>query len=407
MFCSNEFSFFIQVLQKSGIAHQEFALPAEEELEIDGGLRRQLGVTPSVFEGCRTLFPHMELGSIYHVTDCFYLHYLFFLLPGVPRCMMIGPFLSMRPRDRQIFETAEQYELSPARIRLLEEFYSTLPQIADNSPFYALVYCLCEKLYGPRVEVRPIGLDDALSSTALSSTPEDTDLPTVMRRLENRYRLEDELLQAVADGNRTRLHQLLHGTNISMAVEPRLSDPVRNIKNYCIVLNTALRKAAQYGGVHPIYLDDLSRTFAARIEQLPTTTDAQQLVQEMADEYCLLVQRYSATGCSLPVQTAMLYVRQHLAEPLNLRTIAAVLNCNPSYFSARFKKETGQTLTDFILQERLRLAINLLLTTRLQIQTVAQHCGFLDVNYFSRIFHQSMGCSPSEYRKTGRSLHVS
>lgn len=397
----------MQVLQESGIGYQEFALPPTDDMEIDSGLRRQLGVTPSVFEGCRALFQNMAPGAIYHVTDCFYLHYLFFLLPGAPRCMKIGPYLSMRPLERQIFEMAEQYDLSPAQVHLLEEFYPTLPQIADNSSFYAMVYCLCETLYGHRVEVRPISLDHALSSTALSSTPEDTDLPTIMRRLENRYRLEDELLQAVTDGNRARLHQLLHGTNMNVAVEPRLSDPVRNIKNYCIVLNTALRKAAQYGGVHPIYLDDLSRTFAARIEQLPTTTAAGQLISEMADQYCLLVQRYSATGCSLPVQTAMLYVRQHLAEPLNLRTIAAMLNCNPSYFSARFKKEVGQTLTEFILQERMRLAANLLLTTRLQVQTIAQYCGFLDVNYFSRTFHQAMGCSPSEYRKTGRSLHVS
>lgn len=194
MFCSNELSFFIQVLQKSAIPHQEFALPITEELEIDNGLRRQLGVTPSVFEGCRALFQNMEPGAIYHVTDCFYLHYLFFLLPGSPRCMKIGPFLSMRPLERQIFEMAEQYDLSPTRIHLLEEFYPTLPQIADNSSFYAMVYCLCETLYGHRVEVRPISLDHALSSTALSSVPEDTDLTTIMRRLENRYRLEDELL---------------------------------------------------------------------------------------------------------------------------------------------------------------------------------------------------------------------
>lgn len=406
MICLNEFSFFLHVLQKSGISTQEFSLPVEEDLEIDAGLRHQLNVKPSVLEGCRTLLQHMEPGAIYHITDCFYLHYLFFLLPGAPRCMVVGPYLSMQPSERQILEMAERYNLPPTRVHLLEEFYPTLPQISDNSPFYALVYCLCEVLYGRKIEVRPISLDDALSSTALSNQPENEDLTTVMRRLETRYRLEDELLQAVTDGNRARLHQLLHGSNLSIAIEPRLSDPVRNVKNYCIVLNTVLRKAAQRGGVHPIYLDDLSRTFAARIEQLPTTAAALQLTNEMSDQYCLLVQRYSATDCSQPVQTAMLYVRQHLAEPLNLHTIATVLNCNASYFSARFKKETGQTLTDFILQERMRLAANLLLTTRLQIQTIAQYCGFLDVNYFSRIFHQSMGCSPSEYRKTGRVLQV-
>lgn len=406
MICQNEFAFFLQVLEKSGIGSLEFALPAEGDLEIDAGLRRQLGVEPSVFAGCRVFFPHMEAGSIYHVTDCFYLHYLFFLLPDAPRCMMVGPYLSMRPSERQIFETAERCDLPPARAHLLEEFYSILPQIADNSPFYAMLYCLCEALYGRQAQVRTLSLNEELSSASPPTAQRQADLTTAMQRLENRYRLEDELLQAVTDGDRPRLHRLLHGTDLNVAVEPRLADPVRNIKNYCIVLNTVLRKAAQRGGVHPIYLDDLSRTFAARIEQLPTTAAFQQLTREMADQYCLLVQRHGAEGHSRPVQTALLYVRQHLAEPLSLRTVAAALGCNASYFSARFKKETGQTLTEFILQERMRLAADLLLSTRLQVQTVAQYCGYLDVNYFSRVFRQTAGCSPSEYRKTGRALQV-
>ena len=39
----------------------------------------------------------------------------------------------------------------------------------------------------------------------------------------------------------------------------------------------------------------------------------------------------------------------------------------------------------------MRLAANLLLTTRLQVQSVAQYCGYLDANYFSRTFRQSVG----------------
>lgn len=406
MICANEFAFFLKVLEKSGIGSREFTLPAETDLEIDAGLRRQLGVEPSVFAGCRMFFPHMEAGLIYHVTDCFYLHYLFFLLPDAPRCMVVGPYLSIRPSERQILETAERYDLPPARAHLLEEFYATLPQIADNSPLYAMLYTLCELLFGRQTEVRPVSLEDELSPAALAVSTREADLPAAMQRLENRYQLEDDLLWAVTQGDRPRLHQLLHDTDLNVAVEPRLADPVRNIKNYCIVLNTVLRKAAQRGGVHPIYLDDLSRTCAARIEQLPTTAAAQKLVREMADQYCLLVQRHGSEGYSRPVQTAMLYVRQHLGEPLSLRTVAAALGCNGSYFSALFKKETGQTLTEFILQERMRLAANLLLTTRLQVQTIAQYCGYLDVNYFCRAFRQTTGCSPSTYRKTGRALQM-
>lgn len=406
MNCQHEFALFLQVLEQANIRSREFSRTTQQDLEIDAGLRRQLGVTPSVFAGCRFFLPHMEPGMIYHVSDRFYLHYLFFLLPESDHCLAVGPYLSLQPSQQQILEMAEQAELPPARARLLEEFYPTLPLVADDSLLYGLVYCLCERLYGRRAQVRQLSLHDELAPAGLATPPREADLPATMQRLENRYRLEDDLLNAVAGADRGKVRQILYGTDMDLAVEPRLSDPVRNLKNYCIVLNTLLRKAAQRGGVHPIYLDDLSRAVAARIEQLFSTDAARQLVYEMADQYCLLVQRHSHQGCSPPVRTAMLYVRQHLSDPLNLHILADRLGCNASYFSARFRKETGQTVTEFILQERMRRAIHLLLTTRLQIQTVALYCGFLDVNYFCRMFRQATGCSPTEYRRTGRALQV-
>ena len=408
MTCPKEYAFFLQILQKAGIGSREFTLPPAEDtdIELDAGLRRQLGVQPSVFAGCRPFLRYLEVGTLYHVADRFYLHYLFLVLPGGDRCLSVGPYLSLRPSQKQVFETAEQWDLRPAQAHLLEEFYTTLPLVVDSSPFYSMVYCLCEVLHGSEARVRQISLEDELAAVGQPEARDNTDLKALMRRLENRYRFEDELMEAVSHANRGKLSQLLRDNNLYVAVEPRLADPVRNLKNYCIIMNTILRKAAQEGGVHPLYLDDLSRTFAARIEQLPTTEAGTRLILEMADQYCLLVQQHSLEGHSEPVRFAMIYVRQHLAEPLNLHTVAAAVGVNASYFSARFKKETAQTLTEYILQERMRLAVNLLLTTRLQVQTIAQYCGFLDVNYFSRLFRQSVGTSPTEYRRRGQSLRM-
>lgn len=398
----------MQVLQKADIGCRAFALPPAPgaEVELDAGLRRQLGMQTSVFAGCRPFFSHMKEGTVYHVADRFYLHYLFLVLPGGGQCLAIGPYLSLRPSERQVVETAGQWSLAPARARLLAEFYTTLPLIVDSSPFYSLVYCLCEAMHGGQAKVRQLSLEEEMAPADLAAHTPGTDLKTLMQRLENRYRLEEQLMQAVVVGDRLRLHRMLSHTVMEAAVEPRLADPVRNLKNYCIIMNTLLRKAAQTGGVHPIHVDDMSRTFAARIEQLPSAADANSLVLEMADEYCLLVQQQGMKEVSEPVRFGVLYVRQHLAEPLNLHTVAGAAGMNASYYSALFKKETGQTLTEFILQERMRLAVHLLLSTRLQVQTVAQYCGFLDVNYFSRLFRQTTGLTPTEYRRRGKSLQV-
>ena len=73
-----------------------------------------------------------------------------------------------------------------------------------------------------------------------------------------------------------------------------------------------------------------------------------------------------------------------------------------SYLSSLFKKETGTTITDYINSTRIRQALILLNTSSLPIGEVASRCGFLDSNYFSRIFKKQLGLSPREYRDSIR-----
>jgi YesN/AraC family two-component response regulator len=63
-----------------------------------------------------------------------------------------------------------------------------------------------------------------------------------------------------------------------------------------------------------------------------------------------------------------------------------------------FKRDTGITLTEYITRERMQRACRLLSTTNLQIQTVALHCGIMDVQYFSKLFKKHIGKTPKEYR---------
>lgn len=215
--------------------------------------------------------------------------------------------------------------------------------------------------------------------------------------MELRYSYENELMDAVTKGQSYKADMLLSSfSNISF--EQRLSDPVRNIKNYCVIMNTLLRKAAEKGGVHPVYLDSASSVFAAKIEQFSSLNDVQPLMYEMFRSYCRLVRKHSMKDYSPPIQKAITYIDTDLTSNLSLSTISQALNISSSYLSTLFKKETGQTLTDYICQRRVNHAKHLLETTRLQVQTVAQHCGIMDVQYFSKIFKRITGKTPKEYR---------
>ena len=70
-----------------------------------------------------------------------------------------------------------------------------------------------------------------------------------------------------------------------------------------------------------------------------------------------------------------------------------------SYLSARFTQETGKTLVTYITSVRIGYACTLLEKLQISIQKVAELCGFSSSNYFSRVFHQQMGLSPTEFRR--------
>ena len=91
-----------------------------------------------------------------------------------------------------------------------------------------------------------------------------------------------------------------------------------------------------------------------------------------------------------------------LSADLSLNSLAEALTLSPSYLSDLFHRETGQTLSHYINEQRMRLAAELLDSTALQIQTIARHCGVLDVQYFSELFKKHIGMTPKEYRKRSR-----
>jgi YesN/AraC family two-component response regulator len=167
-------------------------------------------------------------------------------------------------------------------------------------------------------------------------------------------------------------------------------------------MNTLLRKAAEQGGVHPLYIDSVSSDFARRIELIGSTTAASKMMDEMLTSYCRLVKKHALAQYSAPVRKTLACIDADLTGDLSLSALAEMQNISPGYLSTLFKKEMGQTLTDYVNSRRMEQAARMLRSGTLQVQTVALHCGIMDVQYFSKIFKKQMGKTPKEYRESMR-----
>ncbi len=347
--------------------------------------------------------PDLHERVICRVRDPFLLHYLYLPLPGsgMDAVLIIGPFLSAVPSQQQRLELAEQQGIPPSEQSELEKLYSAVPVWDHASHLYALLEAFAEKLWGRgNFTLEDLDPEYILPHTPLSKsdTGNEVDLVRKMRTMEQRYSYENELMDAVTMGQVHKADMLLNAFS-SFSFEQRLSDPIRNAKNYCIIMNTLLRKAAERGGVHPVYLDSVSSSFASKIEHLETMEAVRPFMAEAFRSYCQLVRKHSMKNYSPPVQKAIACIDTDLTGTLNLKTLSDSLNISSSYLSTIFKKETGQTLTEYITNRRIRHAKHLLSTTRLQVQTVAQHCGIMDVHYFSKVFKKITGQTPKEYRE--------
>ncbi len=181
--------------------------------------------------------------------------------------------------------------------------------------------------------------------------------------------------------------------------EKRLDNPIRDMKNYAIILNTILRKAVENASVHPLHIHNISSQYAAKIELISSQSNFISLLKEMIRKYTLLVKNHSLKGYSMHIRKVITNINQDLTENLTLKTQAEALNVNPSYLSTLFKKETGMTLTDYVNHKRIEHALLLLNSTDMQIQTISLYCGIPDVNYFTKVFKKIVGKTPKEYRE--------
>jgi|SaaInlStandDraft_1057018.scaffolds.fasta_scaffold32456_2 AraC family transcriptional regulator, arabinose operon regulatory protein len=89
----------------------------------------------------------------------------------------------------------------------------------------------------------------------------------------------------------------------------------------------------------------------------------------------------------------------HCSEPITVNDVCVSSGYERTYFSDLFKRETGQTIQEYLSGLRINKATKLLSTTELSVDSIAKKVGYFDYRSFSRRFKNFMKVSPKEFRQ--------
>lgn len=120
-----------------------------------------------------------------------------------------------------------------------------------------------------------------------------------------------------------------------------------------------------------------------------------------------LMQFYTAEKYLLPIdiapeeakiQRAKDYIQAHLTENLSLKAIAATIDLSQHHFCRVFKKTTGLSPWQYVIQQKIALAEQLLRNPQLTVAQISRQLGYSTSAQFSNFFRHHTGVTPSAYR---------
>ena len=211
------------------------------------------------------------------------------------------------------------------------------------------------------------------------------------------YQLETTLAEQMSNGQTAEALTTLNRINALHRHGAQEVD-LENVKLDSAVLYAQMRQTAIRAGVLPTVAEVRCRYFLALIRNSTSLKEAEKVRKDMMAQFCDIIRKERLGSLSPKIRQIVQFVMADLSGDLSVETLAAQVNLSPNYLSSCFKREMGQSLSSFIRDKRLESAAHFLSFTNMPIHDISVCVGITDFSYFTKIFREKYGETPSEYR---------
>ena len=229
------------------------------------------------------------------------------------------------------------------------------------------------------------------------------DDPAALEQIQEDEQLIQKLCACVRAGDMATMEALVWQTGSGGQHGAFGATPLRHMRNLVIILTHNLKTAAIQGGAGHIRCSQMEEDFVRRVESCRSVTQVQMLADEVKRQFCRLVYSQKDAGFRDPLlRRAAGYIADHCTEKISLTQVAAAVGLSREYFCRTFYARTGQHLTAYIQEVKIRCAKKMLEETDASLAEIAAFLSFSSQSYFQNVFRRVEGCSPGVYRKNAR-----
>lgn len=320
--------------------------------------------------------------------------------------IVIGPIRLIKPLDQELNQIALDLELSKPDAEVFKNSMKQLLPTSLNTVLITLCslnFVLNHEQKNPAEilinEVEAKNLDNTFKQKNLNDLIDEKTQYT-----NNSYMIEKQLYQFVENGE---LEELKSWFKNFPAVHSGImsSDFLRQMKNTFIAAATLVSRAAIRGSVEVEEALSLSDLYIQKMELLTSVADINSLSMNMLLDYTSRVSKIKGSNTISEFTISLnKYIITHLSDPIKSSDICKSLFISRSVLFDKVKKETKMTLTEYILDFKIKEAQKLIQYSTKSLAAISNYLGFSSQSHFNHAFKKISGLTPIEYRTKIKSL---
>lgn len=214
------------------------------------------------------------------------------------------------------------------------------------------------------------------------------------------YNPELKFYSVIRSGNVEKIRELCKEPLMDKIGLGTLSqNNLQNIK-YHFAITTAL--TARYcieGGMELATAYNLSDYYIQKADMCKTIKAVSDLHPTMCEDYTTRMKNLRKEKiCSKQIIDCIDYIYEHLHTRITINMLADYVHLTPSYLSRLFKKEIGTSVSNYIQDQKIETAKNMLVYSEYPIVQISSTLAFPSQSYFAEVFKKKTGLTPTKYR---------